>query len=84
MCTDGWWDHFEASDLEALATRSETTEHWLASMAEAIELAARPDQDNHSAVGVRLRADVGHAIDAGGPGAYPVAAATTVDLPASS
>jgi len=52
LCTDGWWDHFEPSDIEAAFVAATTPQHWLELMAEQIRRAGVTNQDNYSAVAV--------------------------------
>lgn len=50
LCSDGWWDHFEPRDLAALLQRALSPQQWLEMMRERIVQAAKPQQDNFSAV----------------------------------
>jgi len=52
LCTDGWWDHFESSDIEAAFVAATSPQHWLELMAEQIRRAGVTGQDNYSAVAV--------------------------------
>lgn len=52
LCTDGWWDHFSAQDLEAHFAVAATPADWLQRMAEHIARHAGPRQDNYSAIAV--------------------------------
>jgi PPM family protein phosphatase len=50
LCSDGWWDHFEPSDLAASLQRAITPEQWLADMRAQVQARAEPRQDNFSAI----------------------------------
>ncbi len=52
LCSDGWWDLFEPRDIEAAFAAASSPQDWLNLMAEDIQLAAQPGQDNYSAVAV--------------------------------
>jgi serine/threonine protein phosphatase PrpC len=56
MCTDGWWEHLDRADIERTFTEARDAKEWLALMETRIQAEARPDQDNHSAVAVRVGA----------------------------
>jgi PPM family protein phosphatase len=50
LCSDGWWDHFEPSELAASLQRATTPEQWLADMRAQVQERAEPRQDNFSAI----------------------------------
>jgi serine/threonine protein phosphatase PrpC len=52
LCSDGWWDHFDKRAIEAAFAASKSPDEWLTRMADAIQAAATPRQDNYSAVAV--------------------------------
>ncbi|KQU71100.1 MULTISPECIES: PP2C family serine/threonine-protein phosphatase [unclassified Rhizobacter] len=52
LCSDGWWDLFSKRAIEAAFAAADSAEDWLDRMGEAIRAAARPKQDNYSAVAV--------------------------------
>jgi PPM family protein phosphatase len=52
LCSDGWWEGFEAADLVKTLTQSLDPEQWLDQMRKIIEMRARPRQDNFSAIAV--------------------------------
>ena len=52
LCSDGWWDHFDRRAIEAAFAASKSPDEWLTRMAEAIQAAATPRQDNYSAIAV--------------------------------
>jgi PPM family protein phosphatase len=58
LCSDGWWDALSAADIEQTRLHSEQPQAWLDAMAERVAAAARPQQDNYSAVAVWV--DVAH------------------------
>ncbi len=50
LCSDGWWDHFEPSDLAASLQRATTPQAWLDDMKAQVQAKAAPRQDNYSAI----------------------------------
>ncbi len=54
LCSDGWWEHFDATAIEAAAATAGNADEWLALMAGRIREAADPRQDNYSAVALRI------------------------------
>ncbi len=52
MCSDGWWDHFDAAALEASLAAAPGAQAWLDAMAAQIQAAAKARQDNYSAIAV--------------------------------
>lgn len=52
LCTDGWWDSLAPGDIERALDSAAGPQEWLDRMASIIRSAARPDQDNYSAVAV--------------------------------
>jgi PPM family protein phosphatase len=50
LCSDGWWDAITDAEIERLRSTAPTPQAWLDAMAERIAAAARPRQDNYSAV----------------------------------
>ena len=52
LCSDGWWEGFEPSDVAAALHRCTTPEDWLDDMRGQIAKLARPRQDNYTAVAV--------------------------------
>jgi serine/threonine protein phosphatase PrpC len=52
LCSDGWWDHFDRHAIEAAFAASKSADEWLTRMADAIQAAATPRQDNYSAIAV--------------------------------
>ena len=58
LCSDGWWDAFDAAEIAASLAGAASPDDWLASMQRDIEARARPRQDNFSAVAVWIRGAV--------------------------
>lgn len=56
LCSDGWWEHFERADIEHAWAEASSAEEWLALMQARIVAADLPDQDNHSAIALRIGA----------------------------
>lgn len=54
LCTDGWWEHLDRADIERTWSEADDADEWLERMEVLIRAAARPDQDNHSAIAVRI------------------------------
>jgi serine/threonine protein phosphatase PrpC len=54
LCSDGWWDHFDRRAIEASFAAATSPKDWLDRMAEVIERAGVPRQDNYSAIAVWL------------------------------
>ena len=54
LCSDGWWDSFDAADLCATLAQSVSPNDWLGRMQQRIEERALPRQDNFSAIAVWL------------------------------
>lgn len=52
LCSDGWWDHFDARALEAHFAAATSPDDWLDRMARHIAQQGVPRQDNYSAVAV--------------------------------
>jgi serine/threonine protein phosphatase PrpC len=52
LCSDGWWDLFSKRAIEAAFAAADSAEDWLDRMGETIRTAARPKQDNYSAIAV--------------------------------
>jgi PPM family protein phosphatase len=52
LCSDGWWEGFEAADLAKTLSQSLDPAQWLDHMRKIIEMRARPKQDNFSAIAV--------------------------------
>jgi serine/threonine protein phosphatase PrpC len=52
LCSDGWWDHFEAEELAESLASSASPQGWLTAMRTRIEARAKPGQDNFSAIAV--------------------------------
>jgi serine/threonine protein phosphatase PrpC len=52
LCSDGWWDHFEAHELGDALSRVQTPEEWLADMQAQVLSRAGPQQDNFTAIAV--------------------------------
>ena len=52
LCSDGWWDLFSLHELETSFAAARTPDDWLEQMDQAIRRAARPRQDNYSAIAV--------------------------------
>ncbi|MET0334266.1 MAG: protein phosphatase 2C domain-containing protein [Rhizobacter sp.] len=52
LCSDGWWDHFNARSLETYFAQASSPDDWLRRMAEQIAKDATPRQDNYTAVAV--------------------------------
>jgi PPM family protein phosphatase len=52
LATDGWWDALDRDAIEASFAAARTADDWLALMEGHVRQAARPDQDNYSAVAV--------------------------------
>jgi PPM family protein phosphatase len=52
LCSDGWWDLFSVHEIEESFAAARTPDEWLEHMDLAIRRAARPRQDNYSAIAV--------------------------------
>ncbi len=52
LCSDGWWDLFDHRGIEAAFAAAKSPDDWLGLMAYDIHKAARPRQDNYSAIAV--------------------------------
>jgi serine/threonine protein phosphatase PrpC len=50
LATDGWWDALDRDAIEASFASARSADDWLALMEACVRQAARPDQDNFSAV----------------------------------
>ncbi|MFM2054682.1 MAG: hypothetical protein RL456_2719 [Pseudomonadota bacterium] len=59
LCSDGWWDVVEAPRIAAAFGAGPDAAGWIARMDRMIRDAARPQQDNYSAIGLRLRGPAG-------------------------
>jgi PPM family protein phosphatase len=51
LCSDGWWEALDDSEIQAGLRSATSLSQWLDAMAEAVNRRARPDQDNYSALG---------------------------------
>jgi serine/threonine protein phosphatase PrpC len=56
LCSDGWWDAIDNADLEQACASAAEPQAWLAAMAARIRAAARPRQDNFSAIALGISA----------------------------
>ncbi len=54
LCTDGWWEYVEESDMERLLGESASCEGWLASMGALVRSRAPAENDNYTAVCVSM------------------------------
>jgi PPM family protein phosphatase len=54
LCSDGWWEAVGEDVMEGTLRGAREPADWLASMAATIQAAARPGQDNYSAVAVMV------------------------------
>ncbi|WP_298595500.1 PP2C family protein-serine/threonine phosphatase [Zoogloea sp.] len=54
MCTDGWWEYVEEPEMERLLDEATTPEAWLTRMGELIRQRAPAENDNYTAVCVKL------------------------------
>lgn len=52
LCSDGWHDLLEPSDIEACLVDARSADDWLAAMQQRVQAARRPQQDNFSAIAV--------------------------------
>lgn len=52
LCSDGWWDHFDAQALASTLARALTPRDWLDAMSAHIRAQRKPRQDNFSAIAV--------------------------------
>jgi len=52
LCSDGWWDLFSKRAIEAAFAAADSPQDWLDRMQAQIRDAARPKQDNYSAIAV--------------------------------
>jgi serine/threonine protein phosphatase PrpC len=52
LCSDGVWDTVEATHIAALLEVADTVQEWVDAIAAAVRQAAKPNQDNYTAVGV--------------------------------
>lgn len=52
LCTDGVWDTVPEHELERLFALAGSVEEWVTSIGAAVDRAAKPNQDNYTAVGV--------------------------------
>ena len=52
LCSDGWHDLLDASDIEACLVDARSADEWLAAMQARVQAAQRPQQDNFSAIAV--------------------------------
>jgi serine/threonine protein phosphatase PrpC len=52
LCTDGWWEYIEESELADLASRSASTEVWLRDMESLVASRAKVTHDNYSAIAI--------------------------------
>lgn len=50
LCSDGWWEHLEDSELEAALERQQPGKPWLDEMAETIRRRGKEGHDNYSAL----------------------------------
>ncbi len=56
LCSDGWWEGFDAAGLASGLAAAQEPAQWLAAQSAQIEAHAKPRQDNFSAVAVWLGA----------------------------
>jgi serine/threonine protein phosphatase PrpC len=54
MCTDGWWEYVEEPEMERILDESGSSEQWLAGMQALICSRAPVENDNYTAVCVRM------------------------------
>jgi PPM family protein phosphatase len=52
LCSDGWWDALDLDAIESTLAQARSADEWLDLMRSRVRDAARPDQDNYSAVAV--------------------------------
>jgi PPM family protein phosphatase len=52
LCSDGWHDLLDTSDIEACLVDARSADAWLAAMQARVQAAQRPQQDNFSAIAV--------------------------------
>lgn len=52
LCSDGWYDLLESSDIESTLSCARSADDWLAAMQQCVLARQRPDQDNFSAIAV--------------------------------
>jgi serine/threonine protein phosphatase PrpC len=52
LCTDGVWDSVDVDEIAALLGFSTTVQEWVEGIGGAVRAAAKPNQDNFTAVGV--------------------------------
>lgn len=52
LCSDGFWEHLTDRAMEAALQRVASPEQWLSSLEQIVLSAARPGQDNYTAVAV--------------------------------
>lgn len=57
LCSDGWWERLDGSDLVRSLAAASDVQDWVARMRDQVAGSARPGQDNYSAVGLRLSAE---------------------------
>ena len=54
LCSDGVWDTVDATHLAALLGRAGSAREWVEAIGAAIRQAAKPRQDNYTAIGIRV------------------------------
>jgi serine/threonine protein phosphatase PrpC len=54
LCSDGWYDQLDANDIESSLAAARDADAWLAAMQQFVQARQRPNQDNFSAVAVRI------------------------------
>jgi serine/threonine protein phosphatase PrpC len=52
LCTDGWWDAFDAATLATTFAQAANPTDWLDAMRQRIEARSLPRQDNFSAIAI--------------------------------
>ena len=52
LCSDGAWDTVDVDQMASLLGLAGTAQEWVESIGAAIRAAAKPNQDNYTAVGV--------------------------------
>lgn len=54
LCSDGFWEPVTEGEMQDAILKSDSANHWLKLMQQAVEDAQSPTQDNHSAIAVRF------------------------------
>lgn len=57
MCTDGWWEYVEESDMTRLLGSSTSPADWLQLMSDALRAKVNSGNDNFTAIAVRIGPD---------------------------